>query len=89
MKVTKNLNLIPSKEGISQNYSPLMIMEKEMIGYRQYCEFKFGNYVQAFEDRTKKNNNFPRTIHCIYLRPAPDMPNGHNLMDLYSGKLIN
>ena len=38
--------------------------------------------------RIPKNNNLPRTIDCIYLRPTPDMPNGHNLINLYTGELI-
>ena len=50
--------------------------------------FQFRDYVQAGVDKTPKNNNLPRSIDCIYLRPSPDMPNGHNLMDLYTGELI-
>ena len=43
---------------------------------------------QAFKDGDVKNNNLPRMIACIYLHLAPNMPNGHNPMDLYTRRLI-
>ena len=84
----KNLNMFPAREGISQHYSPQTILKKENIDYIGYCEFKFGEYVQTFDEREVKNNNLPRTIDAIYLRPAPESPNGHKMMDLQTGQLI-
>ena len=88
MPVCVNLNLFPNLEGISRHYGPQVILKRETIDYAHYCKFQFGDYVQVGVDETLKNNNLPRSIDCIYLRPSPDMPNGHNLMDLYTGKLI-
>ena len=89
MRVTKNLNMFPAKEGISQHYSPQTILKKENVDYLRYCTFSFGEHVQAFDDNTKTNNNLPRTLDCIYLRPDPESPNGHKLMDLKTGQCID
>ena len=85
MRVTKNLNMFPAAEGISQHYSPQTILKKENVDYLRYCAFSFGEHVQAFDENTKTNNNLPQTIDCIYLRPDPESPNGHKLMDLKTG----
>ena len=42
-----------------------------------------------YDGQDIKNNNIPRTIDAIYLRPSPDMPNGHDIMDLYTGRKIS
>ena len=44
--------------------------------------------MQAFEKNSESNNNLPRMLDCVYLRPDPEAPNGHKLMDLKTGKYI-
>ena len=88
MRVTKNLNMFPAEEGISRHFSPQTILKRENIDYLRYCVYEFGEYVQAFDDNDQTNNNLPRTLDCIYLRPDPLAPNGHKLMDLKTGKCI-
>ena len=89
MVLTKNLNLFPNDEGISEYYSPQMILKSKSVDYKRHCEFEFGDYVQVYDDQDIKNNNIPRTIDAIYLRPSPDMPNEHDIMDLFTGRKIS
>ena len=44
--------------------------------------------MKEYDEQETNNNSLPRTIGMIYLRPIPDMPNGHNVMDMYTGRLI-
>lgn len=71
MAVTKNLNIFPNDEGISNHYSPQMILKSESVDYKRCHEFEFGDYIQAYDDQEDKNDNLPRTINAIYLRPHP------------------
>ena len=48
----------------------------------------FGSFVQAYEERNPKNNNAPRTIDVIYLRPTPDQQRGHEVVNLVTGQVV-
>lgn len=80
--------MFPASKGISKHYSPQTILKRENVDYLRYCTFKFGEYVQAFDENSKSNNNLPRTLDCVYLRPDPEAPNGHKVKDLKTGKCI-
>lgn len=88
MDVTKSLNLFPAKGGISEYYSPDMILSRRNLDYNKYCTIERGAYVQASTDNNPTNTTMPRTIDAIYLRPAPNLQGGHELMDLQSGLKI-
>ena len=85
MVQTSNLNLFPVKGGVSDHYSPRMIITQEQLNYDRDCKVEFGSYVQVNHEPKPTNTLEARTIDAIYLRPAPDAQNGHEVMDLNSG----
>ena len=59
------LNMFPPKSGISEYYSPRLIMLGKQIDYNKYCKFEFGSYVQALNENSLSNTTNPRTIRYI------------------------
>ena len=88
MKVTSDLNLFPVKGGVSEFYSPNVILSKRNLDYKKHCMFEFGSYVQASQVNYPSNTNKPRTIDAIYLRPTKTIQGGHEVLDLRSNRVI-
>ena len=88
MVSTQQLNLFPAKGGISQYFSPHVIMTGKNLDYNKHCQIPFGAYVQANQENTPTNTNAPRTIDAIYLRPLDNKQGGHELMNLQTGMVI-
>jgi len=88
MTQAKQLNLFPVKGGVSQYYSPCMILNQTSLDYKKECTVPFGAYVQANHKTVKTNSNITRTLDAIYLRPAQNQQGGHEIMDLNSGRMI-
>ena len=88
MECTNKLNLFPVKGGISDYFSPRAILNQRGLDYEKECKIPFGTYVQANNDNLPSNTNAPRTLDAIYPRPTQSLQNGHELMDLNTGKLI-
>ena len=86
MIVTDQLGYFPVKNGVSQYYSPRVIMMLPALDYQQNFTVPFGSYVQAHNDTDPRNTPKARTLDGIYLRP--DKHNGHEVMDLVSGQII-
>jgi hypothetical protein len=63
----KKLNFFPAKNGISQYYSPRMILHQQNLDYDKHCRYAFGTYVQAHDEPNPSNTNAPHTLDCIYL----------------------
>ena len=82
---TRQLNFFPAKNGISPYFSPHMLMNKRNVDYNRHCKHMFGEYVQAYQEETIKNNNKPRTIDCIYLEPNFTSAGGHYVMNIATG----
>jgi hypothetical protein len=57
----KKLNFFPAKSGISQYYSPRMILHQQNLDYDKHCQYAFGTYIQAHEN----------LIHPIQMPLAP------------------
>jgi len=86
--MTDKLNWVPAKGGLSPYYSPHVILTSRPIDYNKHCQYAFGAYVQASNEPDPSNTNAPRTIDAIYLCPLQGKQEGHELMDLQTGKLI-
>ena len=82
------LNIFPPKKGISEYYSPKMIMERTSLDYGKHCTTVFGQYVQALNENMPTNSMKERTIGCIYLCPMPNQQPGFKFMNLKTGKII-
>jgi hypothetical protein len=83
------LNIVPVKGGVSQYYSPRMILNQTNLDYIKHCVVPFGTYVLASHKSTKMSSNVTRTLDAIWLRPAQNQQGGHELVDLNSGQLIS
>jgi hypothetical protein len=55
MECTKKLNFFPPKGGVSEYYSPQMILHHENIDYAKHCAIPFGTYVQAAQENSPSN----------------------------------
>jgi hypothetical protein len=88
MDVTKKLNFFPTKGGVSDYYSPYVIMSGRKLDYNKHLKYQFGSYVQANQDNDPTNTNAPRTINAIYLHPMDNLQGRHELVDLRTGHVI-
>ena len=84
----KKLNYFPSKNGVSKHYSPRMILHQENLDFDRHCLHVLGEFVQSHEDEVIKNNNKPRALDCLYLRPTANHQGGHELLHLATNKVI-
>jgi hypothetical protein len=88
MELAKMLNYFVPKGGVSNFYSPRMIVTKDNLNYDKHCLIPFRYHVQAGHEATFKNDNHPRTLDCLYLRYINNDQGGHELLDLRTGKTI-
>ena len=88
MVATEQLNFFPVKDGISKYYSPHMILKKKNIDYNKHRKTTIGTFVQAIQDNNPTNDNRPRTIDGIYLRPSTQNQGGHEIMNIATGLVI-
>jgi hypothetical protein len=84
----QKLNFFLAKDGISEYYSPRMILHQRNIDYDKHCLYSFGTYVQAHDEPDKSNTTAPRTLDCIYLRYNDNEQGGHDLFHLQTNRLI-
>ena len=84
----KKLNFFPAKHGISNYYSPRMILHRQTLDYRKHCTHAFGTYVQVNNDPQPTNTNAPRTLDCIYLRYTGNTQGGHDCLHLPTNRII-
>jgi hypothetical protein len=84
----KKLNVFAAKNGISQYYSPHMILHQQNLDYDKHCQYAFGTYVQAYEEPDPSNTNAPHTLDCIYLQYNDNKQGGHNILNLQTNHMI-
>ena len=65
----KKLNFFPARHGVSKHFSPRMIVYKENLDCSKHLEFALGECAQALDEPNIKNDNEPRTLDCLFLRP--------------------
>ena len=65
-----------------------MILHKENLDYKKHCKYVLGVYVQASEDKTKKNSYKPRSLYCLYLRPTANNQVGCDLLHLPTNRVV-
>ena len=86
MAATHTANYFPAKGGLSRFYSPYMILNERRVDWKKMCVCEFGTYVEAYNRTT--NTNAPRTIGAIYLRPAANYQEGHEVLDLQTKRVV-
>jgi len=88
MEAAKRLNFFPAKQGISQQYSPRMILHQKHLDYSKHCKYTFGTYIQAHDEPNPTNDLSARTLDCIYLQYKDSHQGGHKLLHLPTNKII-
>ena len=78
LRCAMTLNFFPVKGGISDHYSPHMILNQENINYKRHLSIPFGSYVQMPEETT--NTPKARMVDAIYLMPSANVGGGHQGM---------
>ena len=87
IKATKGLNILPAKDGVSDRYGPHSLMTSRNLKYSDFM-FPIGSYVQADEETNPRNSNEERTSDCIYLYPADNRQDGHEVMHIQTGEIV-
>ena len=77
--MTKVINFYPAKTGISNHYSPHVIIKQEPVDFLKECVAEIGAYVQGHGHETN-NSQRTRTIDGIYLG-TNENGMGHQLLD--------
>lgn len=84
----KKLNFFPSKNGVSEFYSPRMMLHQRNLDYSKHCRYAMGTYVQAHDEPKHSSTNAPRSLDCIYLRYKDNLQGGHELLHLSTNLII-
>ena len=82
------LNYFPVQNGISQHYSPRMIVTKKALNYATHGIHYTGEFVMAHNNESIKNNLNPRALECIYLRSSDTLYHKHQLYHISTRKFI-
>ena len=69
-------------------YSPLTILDQQLLDYNKYFTITFGSFVQANNDKNPTNTNVSRTIDVIYLRSLEKIQVGREIFYLHSHRFI-
>lgn len=65
-------------------------MNRRNFSVKTECQHEPGEFVIGFQDNKENTNTpMPRGVECIYLNPTKDLQEGHELMNLQTGELIN
>lgn len=90
LKSTMMANMYPPKGGISDTYSPHMIMQRQKLDYSKHFQFTFGEFVLSHVENSPTNGMEARGVDSIYLRPCYDShKGGHYTINLHTGKVLN
>ena len=82
------LNYFPSKNGVSDKYSPREIMHKVKLDYKRHCAIPMFAYVQAHEEPQITNTIAQRAMDALYIRPTNSMQGGHEVLNLATNEVV-
>jgi len=80
-EAARNLNLFPNKHGVSNYFSPRMILHQENIDYNCHFKLAIGDYVEVHDDKYHKSTTPPHTLDCLYIRPTSSKQEGNELLN--------
>ena len=89
-KRVKDLNKLPSNNGISNTLSPsTLITGKPSSDFLEVIKLNFGDYVQAYNAKKITNTNKSRAVGVIALYPSGNEVGGWYFISLATGKEIH
>ena len=65
-----------------------MILHQDNLDFDMHCKYVLGEYVQSHKDEPIKNDNKPRLLECLYLRPTSNNQGGRELLHLGTNRMI-
>jgi hypothetical protein len=86
--MVKNLDLFPTKGGVSETMSPKTIMLGETLDYKKHLSLQIGQYCQVHEEFNPRNSQLARTKGEISIGPSGNMQGGFKFMALNIRKNI-
>ena len=87
-EAAKKLNFFPARHGISEFYSPRMILHQRNLNYSKHCKYSFGSFVEASNEPNPTNTTAPHTLDCIYLCYNDADQGGHECLHLPTNRII-
>ena len=73
---------------MSSHFSPRTLLHLDPLNYDHECRYTFGEYVQAPNERSIRNDMGIRTLDCIYVRPSGNRTGGHEVFHLATKRVI-
>ena len=87
-QVTQKINYVCPKGGISKEYSPNNIMTHERLDYNRHFKIPLGSAVEAYNQGFPCNQLPERAITGIYVGPAKNFQEGHEIYDIKTKAII-
>ena len=88
MESSKKSNF-PAKHSVSKHCSPRMTLHNENIDYDAHCTHSIGECVQGEYEPDRSNDNAPRMLDCLHLRPSCGTQKGYDLLHSQTNKVVN
>ena len=85
MESARKLNYFPSRGGISQYYSPCIIMHKIPLDFVKECDNPLFTYGVAHSKPNPTNTQESHPIDSLYLRSVNSEQGGHEVLNLATG----
>ena len=70
---TNNIKFFSQKNGVTEYYSPRMIVHRDNLDYEEHCKYSIWDYVEAHDELNPLNTMAHCTLDCINLRPLTNM----------------
>ena len=83
------LNIAPVKGGLSEYYSPYMILNQRDLTMKKDFPHSFGDYVQFPQEPDPYNSHAERMEDGIFLRASRNKQGGMEIMSLQTGHVLN
>jgi len=82
------MNAHPSKNGVSDVFSPREIMTNTRLDYAKHCKVLFGSYCQVYQENQPSNTDVERTVDALCLGPTGNAQGGYKFFCLSTRKKI-
>lgn len=88
LAVIRMLTYFPTKGGISEIWSPQMLLHGRRLNYKKDLALQFGSYCQVHEHETPRNSMKPRTQGAICLGPCGNEQGGYKFLTLKNNTVV-
>ena len=82
------LNNFPPNSGVSESYSPLLLLSGTRLDMKKHCRIEIGAYAQIYNEPAPTNTMTPRTDGAICLGPVGNPQGSVRFLNLTTGKEV-